>query len=631
MIEFLLGTNENKKTEEIYRRALNDAKSGKSAFILVPEQYSMYAESDLISKLGLSAQNKIQIITFSRLSNMIFSKLGPLRIKYIDKAGKYLLACRSMQLLRKDLSYFSNNISQNGFSHLITSAISEFKRYGISPSDLLSTSQKFEGTPLSLKLLDLSKIYQKFDSLLEENQSNAEDNLKIALEKIPQADFLNGNLYISYFRSFTPVEYEALLMLMKKMDIIVSLCLDSLSDTQKAFFTQKESFKKLSSMAKELGIKVKDPSFFSEDEPSPEGYELFHLKTNYFLPKPKALKGEPSTVHILTSQNYYDEVQKAARLIRRLCRTKGYSFSDFLILTGSIDKYALVLPSVFEDAEISFFMDKKISLLENPFIRMIACILEILAFGFSYSRIMGILRSGFWDIKKEDIDYFENYILAATPSHKEWQSLNGWTFNPHRASFDMDKINGIKALAVHPILNLISSFSGRKTIGDIISHFTAWLNSIDISSAVSKKIQSFKDENKPDYAEYLESVWNSFVSLIAQISDCFGDTKATFSEFYELFTSSLSELSLSIVPPNQDKVLISEIQTFRSTGAKVVIVLGTVDGVFPASQNSEGIISDAERLKLTEQGVILAPDNFTKQKEDQYLIYSAFLAAKESL
>ena len=61
MLSFILGTEESQKLNEIYNRAQTDADMGKSVFILVPEQYSMYAESQLISSMGLSAQNKIQI------------------------------------------------------------------------------------------------------------------------------------------------------------------------------------------------------------------------------------------------------------------------------------------------------------------------------------------------------------------------------------------------------------------------------------------------------------------------------------------------------------------------------------------------------------------------------------------
>ncbi|MBQ9737256.1 MAG: PD-(D/E)XK nuclease family protein [Clostridia bacterium] len=631
MLEFLLGTAESEKLQEIYRRALSDAKSGKSAFILVPEQYSMYAEEELLSTLGFSAQNKIQILTFSRLSNMIFSKLGPLRTKYADKAGKYLLACRSMQLCRKQLKCLSGNVTQSGFARLMTSAISEFKRYGVSPQALENAAQEFENSVLGAKLFDLSQIYAKFNALLEETQSNSEDNLPLATKKIPEADFLQGTLYISYFRSFTPVEYEAIEMLMKKMDICVSLCCDNPGNPSAAFFSQATSYQKLCRIASQLGIKANAPVFLSDQQFNTSTPEIFHLKENYFSTSPKSLKGAPTAVHIVRPQNYYTEVQQAARLITRLCRTKGYRFNDILILTGAIDRYKFILPSIFSEFGISFFMDQKLRLTESPFMQMILSLLEILAFGFSYSRVMTILRSGFWNISKTEADIFENYILAADITHKQWALSAEWTYNPRKAIFDLEEINQIKKKALAPIHALISAFSGRKTASEICGTLCDHINSLGLADIVSGKAQEFRNQNQPHLAEYLEGVWNSFASVTAQISDCMGDTKTTFTEFYELFSSCCSELTVGIVPPTQDKVMISEINHFRSTGAKAVIVLGVIDGIFPEAQTHEGLISDAERLKLREKGITLAPDAYTKQKEDQFLIYSVFDAAKEEL
>ncbi len=629
MLEFLLSTEERANIREIYRRAELDKKAGKSVFILVPEQYSMYAEKELIDGLGLSAQNKIQILTFSRLANLIFGRLGPLRCDYIDKSGKYLLACRAVKLCQNELFCFKRNVTQPGFSSLIVSLISEFKRYGVTPEKLTITADKLENSVLSAKLSELSLIYSKFNELVEEKFANAEDNLNIAMLKIPQAEFLNGSLYISYFKSFTPVEYEALKALLLKMDICVSLCCDSL-DENPLFAPQLATFRQLSQMAKEMDIEVKNPQFVKTEE-SFRTKELEHLKDNFFARRPMAYEDVPQSVHIVRPQNYYAEVTCAARIIKRLQRTMGYKLNDFLILTGSLENYELILPSVFEEFDISLFLDKKIKLSESPLLRMVISVLEILSFGFSYERIMTILRSGFWNISKTECDIFENYILAADITHQQWNSAEDWVYNPHKHRFDLSEINRIKKLAVNPILDLITSFHGRKTVSEITDKLCGWLNSLSIHKSVECKIDAFRKKGDTQSAEQLGRVWNSFVSVVNRISDCIGDTSVTFTEYFEYFTSSVAELNVGLVPPTQDKVIVSEVSHFRSTDAKVVLVLGVSDRSFPKSHNSEGILSDKERNLLFDAGLTLAPDCLTKQKEEQFLVYSVFVAPSDEL
>ncbi len=629
MLEFLLGTEERAKIREIYSRAKADASSDKSVFILVPEQYSMYAEQELVSSLGLSAQNKIQILTFSRLANMLFSKYGPLRTNYIDKAGKYLLACRALSLCKKGLTFFARNVSQPGFSALIVSLISEFKRYGVSPDSLRTAAEKPDNSALAAKLSELAMIYEKFNELIAENYANAEDNLNLAIGKIAQADFLSGTLYINYFRSFTPVEYEVLRALLPKMDICVSLCCDNLADNT-LFAPQLATHKQLCTLAHESGIKVK-PAGFTAIDSKFRADELEHLKNNYFERRPAAYKAVPESIHIVRPQNYYAEATSAARIIRRLQRTKGYGLNDFLILTGSLENYELILPAVFEEFDIRLFLDQKVRLAESPLLRMVISVLEILAFGFSYERIMTILRSGFWNISKTDCDIFENYILAADLSHRQWNSRESWAYNPDKRTFDMAEINRIKGLVLTPILDLIAGFQGRKTVGEIAARLSDWLNGLELHKTVEYKIADFRTANSITAAEQLTRVWNSFVSVINRISDCIGDVQATFGEFYEYFTSSIAELNVGIVPPSQEQVIVSEINHFRSIGAKVVLVLGICDKVFPKSHSSEGILSDSERNLLSEAGLTLAPDSFTRQKEEQFLIYSVFSTPSDEL
>ncbi len=627
MLEFIYSAKENCLTDEIYRRADLDLKSDASAFILVPDQYSMYAEQELISRLGLSAQRSVQVITFSRLSNMLFSKFGPLRTKYIDKAGKYLMTCRAMQLCKNDLKFFSRNVGQKGFGTLVISAISEFKRYGITPQNLEEACQNLEHDSLRANLSDLALLYKTFNGLVEENFVNAEDNLAIALSKIPRADFLKGTLYINFFRGFTPLEYCAILALAKKMDIVVGLCTDAL-DSSPVFTSQIKTYKKLTTMAEAQNIPCAPPTFIEsskENRPS----DLVHLCKNYFSYTPDIYSDEVPSVHILKPANYYSEVESCARLIHSLCRTKGYRLHDFLVVCGSLANYEYIIPAVFENMEISFFLDRKAPLSKSPLLRMVNSVLEILAYGFSYQRIMTILRSGLWNIPREECDIFENYILAADLGHKMWNTRDLWEYNPRR-SFNMAEINRIKELVVHPILDLKDLFSGRKTISAIVDNLFVWLKNLGLEERITENIDTLNKTN-PDEAMTRTRVWNSFVSVMNQIKECMGKTYATFSEFYQLFSASCDQLSVGVVPPVQDSVIISEASHFRSSGAKVVIVLGVCDGVFPHSHSNEGIITDAERNALGEMGITLAPDTYTKQLEEQFLIYSVFATAKKSL
>ncbi len=630
MLSFICGTTDADKTNEIYRRAKADAERNASVFILVPEQYSMYSETQLISALGLSAQSKIQVLTFSRLCNLIFSKMGPLRTNYMDKVGKHLMTDRALRLSQNNLTFFKRNINQRGFSGLIRSAISEFKRYGVSPSLLAESAEKTTDEKLRLKLRDLSVIYETFNSLVEKNHSNAEDNLSLIIPKIQAAEFLKGKFYINFFKSFTPTEYAVLSELMTISDVCVSLTTNQLEGASDVFSSQIKTHQKLIRIAKDKNIEVLPPTFLNIDENNIDP-DLRHLRENFFSFSPESQKGAPSHIHLHRPDNYHAEVTNCAALIRRLLREEKHTFNDFLILTGNIENYELLIPRIFDEYGITYFLDKKTALSESSLFRLISAVLEILAYGFSYDRIMQIARSGYFPITKSDIDIFENYILAADITHRQWGSRDDWSYNPDKHLFDLELINATKKELIHPVLDICDMFHGRKTANEICKNLFTWLNAINLPDTVSKKIDLFKENGDQQSAEQMRLMWNSFVSVINSIDQFLGSELCTFEEFYDLFTSSSSELSVGMVPPTADKVIISSVDTFRSTGCKIVIVLGALDGIFPRSYAAEGVITDAERLSLQELGLTLAPDSFTKQKEEEFLVYSVLSAATESL
>lgn len=631
MLSFICGTSGCGKRDEIYRRAEADAAAGKNAYILVPEQYSMYTEQELLLRLGMKSQSRIQILTFSRLCNLIFSHKGPLRIKYVDKASKYMLARKAMQSVEKDLTMLRSNIYQQGFAKLAVSAISEFKRYGVLPSQLRSAADNTTDVRLGMKLRDLSLIYEKFDDITNEGYCNSEDNLSIAIPKIKDCAFLAGTVFVDFFRSFTPAEYDAITELMKKADICVSLCTDTVAEENSVFFSQVHMYKKLRKIAEENGVQIGDDTFLREEKRLKDSPELLHIKHNFFADVPSAYGKNPQNVAVYRPNNYYDEVSCCAKLITRLCREEGYSFNDFLVLTGSMENYERIIPAVFEEFGIKHFLDKKMCITESPFMRMMMSVFEILAYGFSYERVMRIVRSGFFVDDKKKADMFENYILAVGVSHKQWNSHNKWTYNPDKKIYDMDTVNEVREKVVTPVLELEGMFKGRKTISEICKNICIWLTNKDMPATVSQRIDTFNEEKLYEIAELLRLAWNSFASVIQQMSDCLGDEKVTFVDFYEILAAACEELTVGMVPPTQDKVIISEAEHFRSTGSRVVIVLGVNDSVFPRAHKNEGIISDAERAELLEKGLELAPDIYNRQREGEFLTYSVLTTAEEKL
>ncbi len=597
---------------------------GKTSWILVPEQFSMSTERSMIKKFGISAQSNIKVITFSRLCNLVLSYVGPLRTQYINEAGRQIIAARTIRALKGRLEKLAPNLNKNGFSSTIVDLVSEFKRYGVSPDALLCAAED-ENPDFLAKIRDLSLITKTFNELLESHASDADDNISIILPKIKECNFLKGELFIMHFRSFTPIEYSAIGELMRLMDVCAVMCCDSVSSPSALFAPVAATCRTLTDIAESNDIKCL-PSIKRE---APFGdSELSHLCHNFFASRPVAYPHTPDSIKLYHVTNRYREVEAAADLILKLCRTEGRKFSDFLILARSTAEYNRIMPAIFESRGIDVFLDTRRSLLTKPLVVMLCEILDILAFGYSYDRVMTLARTGLCDVSDNDADMFENYLLATSPSHAMWEQ-DKWEYCPR--GYDIDVINRTREAILKPVLNISSKLSGRKSAKEICNAILDYLKEDNTLGKTDQISRSFAERNMPYLSEEYRQVWNSVISIISQISVLMDDEDITYKDFAELFKNACSGISVGMTPRTQGSVIFSPIDLFRSSNTPVVIVLGMTDGVFPANHTSEGLLSDAERETLYKHGISLAPGVASKQNEEQLLIYSVLTAAKEKL
>lgn len=620
MLKIIYGTeNSGRKAyfEDLIEKNLS---SSITSYILVPEQASLSAEKNVISKYGIKAQTKIKVITFKRLANLIFSNLGPLRLKYIDGAGKQILAAKTIRALKGKTATLERTLSKRGFSKDLVSLVSEFKRYGITSDALLISD--IEDEELLTKLKDISLIYETFDGFVNEKLSDAEDNLPLVCSKIKDCSFLEGTVFISQFRSFTTVEHQAIKELMGILDVCIDICCDDINNPSSVFSASAETCRILMASAMDANIPVAEPISFPDLTPD---NEIEYLAENYFANRPRPYKSVPERVQIYEATNAYRETEMVADLILRLCRTENRRFSDFLILARNTEYYNNVAPAVFASRGIDIFLDKQRCLLDNPVSTLISSSLDILANGFSYERVMHIARTGLTSATDEEIDRFENYLLAVNPTHGMW-ALDKWEYCPEE--YDIDDINQTRENVTEFFSSL--DLQGRHTAKDFCNALTTALKRCSLSKTVTNLCEKFSSKGMPYLAEEYRLVWNGILSVISQISSLMDEEYISRRDFYDLFNTALGSLSVNLSPQNQGSVILSDIDKFRGS-YPVVIVLGLNDGVFPMPHTAEGILSDYERAILYKNGIVLAPGAEYKQKEEQTLIYSVLTSATERL
>ena len=631
MLKFIYGRSGCGKTDHIFSEITANVAAGVQSYLLVPDQFSMLCEKRLIDMLGLSVQNYATVLSFSRLTNRVLSEAGPLRMNYIDTAAKSMLIKRALDKSIGKLTVLRRAARLSGFSEVTQTIISEFKRYNITPEKLATARDNAKTPELADKLADLAAIFAEYEMLISNGYNDMEDNLSLAVERLNRCDFLcDSTVYIDNFKSFSALEYDVLGEILKSAaNVVVSLTRDDSNDT--IFASSNHTYQRLTDLAFELGIPIAPDIHLTNSAKFEKNPELAHLERNFFAQTPEIWLESTERIKLLNPQNHYNEIDQICRQIKALTAQHSYHYRDFCILYRDFENYDGIIPALFAKYEIPYFCDTPKSVMQNPLIRHAVSVMEILAYGFSYERVTAAMKSGFATATNMQLDKLENYILAADISYRLWRNDSDWKPIPDIPAEFMSDINAARTAVISPIMRLRGSIKGRKSASEISVAFLEYFKEMEIIAKLQSKMEQFTNDGKHGKIDEYTLAWKSLNSVIIQISQIFGDELMTYETYLSLLTSGLANLKTGVTPPTQDEVLITQIDRFRSHGAKVVLILGVNDGVLPKSFKTEGILSDSDRDELATLGIPLAETQERRQIEELNLIYNILTAASERL
>ncbi|NSW89199.1 MAG: helicase-exonuclease AddAB subunit AddB [Firmicutes bacterium] len=664
---------------------LNEIKSridsGKtnSLILLVPEQFSLQAERNLVKTIGTGGIIKAEVLSFKRMAYRVFNEVGGLTYTRINSAGKCMVIHKILENMKDDLRIFSKSVGQQGFVNAISDMIAEFKRYNVMPEDLEKGYKNMEtnhanNSLLKEKLKELALIYREYENTIHEKYRDADDDLTILCEKLDKTAMFNGaEIWIDEFSGFTSQEYKVIAKLMDKAyRVNVSLCTDCLIDdaAQAAysygygygyidytdvFSPVKNVVKKLMQIAKESNIPVEPPVIVEEHNLNnkdgrrlyrfKDSPELEHLERYFFSFPYKRYTGDGNfdktkDITIFTASNIYTEIECTARDIIRLCRDRGLRYRDITVVCGDLDVYEKLIRVILAEYDIPCFIDKKREVTKHPLVQLIISVFEIFIYNWSYEAVFRYLKTGLTGIPREDIDLIENYVLACGIRGNKWAKEEYWEYIPEMVWDDekkqeyqdlLMKINDIRRQIITPLMEFHSRAAGRKTAREICEALFDLLCVLEVPKRMDMYIDKFKEEGELNLAGEYGQIWNITMEILDQAVELMGSERMGLERFLNILKIGFGEHKTGLIPPALDQVLVGNIERSKTHEVEALYILGVNDGVFPVPDTGEKILSDKDRGVLQSLGLELASDTRTKAFEDQYMVYSVLTTARKYL
>lgn len=643
------GTGKSYRCMQEIKEALREG--GRSPLVMiVPEQYTLQAEINLVSTVGSTGIIGAEIMSFRRMAYRVFDDVGGLTRRTIDSAGKAVLLCSIIEDKKDNLSIFSKTARQRGFIGIVAGTISEFKRYGITPDSLGEIGGRLKDNGLlKQKLKELSEIYRAFEEALGDRYIDTDDHLTLLAEKLGRCSLFDGaEVWLDGFSGFTPQEYRVIGELLEKARrVSVCLCTDCIdgktADDGGVFSPTARAVSRLTELAGERGVALEPPVFLEDRPPHrfKESRALAHLEREYFSFPCSVYKEKTDHISIFAAANIYSEVEDTARDIIRLCRDKGLRYRDIAVVARDPGAYNKLIGCVFDEYGIPCFVDGKKDILSNPLVQFILSALDVFIHNWSYQAVFSYLKTGLAGIPPEDIDILENYVLACGIRGSSWTGRGDWTFRIGPAFDDQEmsdyekktlkRVNMTRERVTKPLLALRSGIKGKKRVREACTALYVFLCDMQVPERIRDRIDRLDKSGDLNLANEYRQIWNIVMQALDQMVETVGNVITDTTGFKRFLEAGLAEYRIGLIPPALDQVLVADAGRSKSHDIKALYVLGVNDGVFPALTADEGILCDKDREDLLTMGVELAQDTRTKALEEQYLIYSVLTTPAQHL
>ncbi|MGN1187974.1 MAG: ATP-dependent helicase, partial [Lachnospiraceae bacterium] len=143
---FLTGSSGCGKSRKLYDTLSEESvqNPNKRFFLVVPEQFTMQAQKNIVELSRGHGSFNIDIVSFNRLAYRVFEELGVSLLTTINDTGKNMILRKVIDENKKRLEVIRPKDTQ-GFVSEIKSVISELLQYSVTPQMLAEACGRITG------------------------------------------------------------------------------------------------------------------------------------------------------------------------------------------------------------------------------------------------------------------------------------------------------------------------------------------------------------------------------------------------------------------------------------------------------------------------------------------------------
>ena len=595
------------------------------ALLIVPDQYTLEAERRLFEETGAEALMDVEVISMSRLGYRLLQELGGSTRTFIDKYGRHMILSEAARDRRDELEVFRGLESKTSFLEMVNDFISEMKQFNCGRDELKAIEgQVDEGTYTARKLHDLSMIFGEYEDRISGKYTDSEDYIDLFLSKIGQSSLIKDNtIWIYGFDSFAPKALSVIGELMTyaaEVNVVLTCSLRKSERDTELFELGRMLIRNFADAAEARRIPHMEMEIPSDIETYPD-HEKYaaarHLEREIYALPAEPFRTVPGAVQpvLVEASNLYNEAENAAAYVLHLVRDEGYKLGDIKIILNDQDVRGPIIKRVFEEYGLDIFMDQGRAIEDNPIIRYIMSLFDVVLEKYSTPYVMAMIKTGLAGLTMDEAADLENYAVKYRIKGSMWKKPFG------KGAFEygedaMARLNELREKAISPCEKFGALFRAADHAEFIDNTYDFFRNEICLSDRIKALVDAQLEEERADLAEETDQVWGEFLKIMDQIREIMGDKAFDGNSMRELLKVGLSGIKVGMLPPTKDGLLMGTMQRTRTGRVRALVVIGANEGILPSGRPPQGLFGEEEKKLFADRGIgLMKLDNVILMEE----------------
>ena len=561
--------------------------------LIVPEQYTLQAEKDLISGLSLKGFFDIEVFSYSRFIQRLFLLYNPSHQKRVDGNGKNIAMARALIKCQKHMRYYARSASRKGFIAQSGEWVADMKRAEISPAQLSEYAQSLPESAYKDKITDLSLTYSAYAEILAGKFVDGEDVLARAIEAVPASKIVEDKDVFVYGFDIITDDFARLLCAITKccLSAHVYLCMDREDAPDgDCFAPVRDSAERLRTRLRQQNLRRE--WLWCEARESAAPTDLKYLEKHLLCPSPAPYEALPTNISLMTAATPYAEVHMIAQEVLTLLDS-GAAPDDINILCGDMAQYAPLFETIFHAYHIPCYVALKQPLAAHGLVRLLLAAVRAVTGNYRREDMLALLKSGFVPLEESEIWTLENYVIRYGISGKRWHE-------PFVRGSETEREIPEKARQIlSPILkNLQNSIRDARSGAQSLRALVCFLTECGAYQALLKQEEALIHAGLEAQAVRSRQVWSHLMALFEQMNEIAGASRISGAVMTQWLEAGLIDESLSALPPSAGMVTIGEIGNLIVHAPRVLFACALSSNLDEGKE--KGLLSPEEKALASE-------------------------------